>query len=128
MGVAFGAVVKKGNITAPISLAFGIGMRNLLKGAAASLPFYGERRSKWKIFFYGQLSGLVEIIISVLAALMVTIFTGILPYALGFAAGAMIFVVMEDFIPECQREGNVDLATISSLIGFVYDDIGCGPR
>ncbi|MDI9624667.1 MAG: hypothetical protein QFX38_07260 [Methanothermobacter sp.] len=127
MGVAFGAVVKKGNITAPISLAFGIGMRNLFEGAAASLP-YGERRSKWKIFFYGQLSGLVEIIISVLAALMVTIFTGILPYALGFAAGAMIFVVMEDFIPECQREGNVDLATISSLIGFVYDDIGCGPR
>lgn len=119
VGVAFGAVASTGNIAAPFSLALGIGLQNLPEGAAVSLPFYGEGLSKWESFFYGQLSGLVEIIAGVLGALMVTIFTGILPYALGFAAGAMIFVVIEDLIPECQREGNVDIATISSLLGFI---------
>jgi len=63
--------------------------------------------------------GLLKSFSGVLGALMVTVFTGMLPYALGFAAGAMIFVVTEDLIPECQREGNVDLATISLLLGFI---------
>ncbi|MGB9845473.1 MAG: ZIP family metal transporter [Methanothermobacter tenebrarum] len=119
VGVAFGAVASTGNIAAPFSLALGIGIQNLPEGAAVSLPFYGGGLSKWKSFFYGQLSGIIEIFAGVLGALMVTVFTGMLPYALGFAAGAMIFVVIEDLIPECQREGNVDLATISLLLGFI---------
>jgi len=119
VGVAFGAVAGTGNIAAPFSLALGIGIQNLPEGAAVSLPFYGGGLSKWKSFFYGQLSGIIEIFAGVLGALMVTVFTGMLPYALGFAAGAMIFVVIEDLIPECQREGNVDLATISLLLGFI---------
>lgn len=119
VGVAFGAVASTGNIAAPFSLALGIGIQNLPEGAAVSLPFYGEGLSKWKSFFYGQLSGLVEVIAGILGAVMVTIFAGMLPYALGFAAGAMIFVVIEDIIPECQSEGNVDIATISLLLGFI---------
>jgi len=119
VGVAFGSAASTGNIAAPLSLALGIGIQNLPEGAAVSLPFYGEGLSKWKSFFYGQLSGIIEIFAGVLGALMVTVFTGMLPYALGFAAGAMIFVVIEDLIPECQREGNVDLATISLLLGFI---------
>jgi ZIP family zinc transporter len=121
VGVAFGAAASNLTITslaAAISLAIGIGIQNFPEGMAVSLPLRGEGLSRQKSFWYGQLSGLVEPVAGVVGALMVTIFTGLLPYALSFAAGAMIFVVIEDIIPECQREGNIDLATLTAMIGF----------
>lgn len=122
VGVVFGALasdVVYTSLTAAIALAIGIGIQNLPEGVAISMPLRGEGLSRKKSFMYGQLSGIVEPVAGVAGALLVTLFTPILPYALSFAAGAMIFVVIEDLIPECQREGNVDLATVAAMVGFV---------
>jgi ZIP family zinc transporter len=122
VGVVFGALasdITYGSLTAAIALAIGIGIQNLPEGTAISMPLRGEGLSRRKSFMYGQLSGIVEPIAGVAGALLVTLFTPVLPYALSFAAGAMIFVVIEDIIPECQREGNVDLATVAAMVGFV---------
>ncbi len=122
MGVVFGALSSGAaytSLAAAIALAVCIGIQNLPEGLAISLPLRGEGLSRKKSFFYGQLSGIVEPVAGVAGALLVTLFTPVLPYALSFAAGAMIFVVIEDIIPECQREGNVDLATVAAMIGFV---------
>ncbi|REE28861.1 ZIP family zinc transporter [Methanothermobacter defluvii] len=119
IGVAFGAAASTGGLAAPLALALGIGIQNLPEGAAVSLPLLGEGLSRWRSFIYGQLSGIIEVLGGVGGALMVYSFSGIMPYALGFAAGAMIFVVIEDLIPECQSGGNTDLATVSALMGFV---------
>jgi len=122
VGVAFGAVAANltyTSLAAAIALAIGIGIQNFPEGIAVSMPLRGEGLSRRKSFWYGQLSGLVEPIAGVIGALLVTIFTPLLPYALSFAAGAMIFVVIEDIIPECQREGNIDLATLMALFGFM---------
>ncbi len=122
VGVVFGALasdVAYTSLTAAIALAIGIGIQNLPEGVAISMPLRGEGLSRKKSFMYGQLSGIVEPVAGVAGALLVTLFTPILPYALSFAAGAMIFVVIEDLIPECQREGNVDLATVAAMVGFV---------
>lgn len=121
VGVAFGAVASNFSPTAlaaATALTIGIGIQNFPEGMAVSMPLRGEGMSRKRSFWYGQLSGVVEPVAGVLGALLVTVSTPLLPYALSFAAGAMIFVVIEDLIPECQREGNTDLAVITAMMGF----------
>lgn len=122
VGIAFGALATNLSYTAfaaAIALTIGIGIQNFPEGIAVSFPLRGEGISRKKSFWYGQISGLVEPVAGVLGALLVTIFIPILPYALSFAAGAMIFVVIEDIIPECQREGNIDIAAMAAIGGFI---------
>lgn len=121
VGVAFGAVasgVPSATLTGAIALALGIGLQNFPEGMAVSMPLKGEGLSRGKAFFLGQLSGVVEPIAGVLGALAVLAMRPILPYALSFAAGAMIYVVVEELIPEAQRGESTDLATIGVMIGF----------
>lgn len=120
VGVAFGAVGQEGGTTlaAAAALALGIGIQNLPEGTAVSLPLRGAGMSRRKSFFYGQLSGLVEPAAAVIGAAAVTVARPILPYVLAFAAGAMIYVVVEEVIPESQRSKNTDLATGGAMAGF----------
>lgn len=120
VGVAFGAVIggHEETLIAALVLAFGIGIQNFPEGAAVSIPLRGEGLSRGKSFWYGQLSAVVEPVFAVIGALLVVFVTPILPYALSFAAGAMIFVVIEELIPESQREGSTDLATAATMVGF----------
>ena len=121
IGVAFGALasgMESASFMGAVALALGIGIQNFPEGMAVSMPLRREGWSRRKSFWYGQLSGMVEPISAVVGAAAVMIFTPILPYALAFAAGAMIFVVVEEVIPESQREGNHDTATIGTMVGF----------
>ncbi len=121
VGVAFGALaagLPSASLGAAIALAIGIGIQNFPEGLAVSLPLRREGLSRGKSFWYGQLSGLVEPIAGVIGAAAVIIAQPILPYALAFAAGAMIFVVIEEVVPEAQRGGNADLATMGGMVGF----------
>ncbi len=121
VGVAFGAVahgLPMATIGAAVALAIGIGLQNFPEGTAVSVPLRREGMSRRKAFWYGQLSGAVEPVFGVLGALAVLSAQAILPYALSFAAGAMMFVVIEELIPESQRSGNTDLATLATLVGF----------
>ncbi|MFO7958720.1 MAG: ZIP family metal transporter [Candidatus Brocadiia bacterium] len=124
VGVAFGGAAhlqgeaRLAQIGAAVALAIGIGLQNFPEGTAVSLPLRREGMSRLKAFWYGQLSGTVEPLAGVLGAALVLIVKPILPYALAFAAGAMIFVVAEELIPESQSEGNVDLATGGVIVGF----------
>ena len=122
VGVAFGAVaanLPSATLGGAIALAIGIGLQNFPEGAAVSLPLRREGMGRTKSFFMGQASGVVEPIAGVLGAAFVIYMQNILPYALCFAAGAMIFVVVEELIPESQRnEANIDLVTISTMAGF----------
>jgi ZIP family zinc transporter len=121
VGVAFGALaagLPAASLGAAIALAIGIGIQNFPEGLAVSMPLRREGLSRWKSFWYGQLSGVVEPIAAVIGAAAVIIAQPILPYALSFAAGAMIFVVIEELIPEAQRGGNTDLATMGGMVGF----------
>ncbi len=121
IGVAFGAVavgLPSATLPGAIALAIGIGIQNFPEGTAVALPLRGEGMSRFKSFWYGQLSAIVEPISAVAGAALILIFKPILPYALAFAAGAMIFVVVEEVIPESQRGGNTDLATMGAIIGF----------
>jgi ZIP family zinc transporter len=121
VGVAFGAVavgVGTESLGAAVALAIGIGLQNLPEGTAVSVPLRGEGMSRLRCFWYGQLSAVVEPIAGVLGAAAVLLMRPLLPYALAFAAGAMIFVVVEEVIPESQRGGNADFATIGAMIGF----------
>ena len=121
IGVAFGALASNMEFTTlvgAISLAVGIGIQNFPEGLAVSMPLRREGLSVFKSFWYGQLSGVVEPIASILGALTVTASHAILPYALSFAAGAMIYVTVEELIPESQRSGNTDLATLGLMLGF----------
>jgi len=122
VGVAFGAAsagLPAASLTAAIALALGIGLQNFPEGLAVSMPLRREGMSRFRAFWYGQLSGLVEPIAAVAGAFAVITVKSILPYALAFAAGAMIFVVIEDVVPESQRQGNTDLATGGAMIGFI---------
>jgi ZIP family zinc transporter len=122
VGVAFGAVaagLPAATLPAAIALAIGIGIQNFPEGLAISMPLRREGLSRRRSFWYGQLSGLVEPIAGVIGAAAVILAQPILPYALAFAAGAMIFVVVEELVPESQRGGNTDLATMGAIIGFV---------
>ncbi|MFT5764002.1 MAG: ZIP family zinc transporter [Saprospiraceae bacterium] len=121
IGVAFGAVaygLPSATMGAAIALSIGIGLQNFPEGTAVSVPLRREGMSRRKSFFYGQLSGMVEPIAGVLGALLVLSMREVLPYALSFAAGAMIFVVIEELIPESHQEGNTDLATMAAIVGF----------
>lgn len=121
VGVAFGAVavgVGSSSITGAIALAIGIGLQNFPEGAAVSIPLRREGYSRTKSFMYGQASGIVEPISGVLGALLVLNVRPILPFALCFAAGAMIYVVVEELIPEAQSNKNSDFATAGAMLGF----------
>ncbi|WP_303722956.1 ZIP family metal transporter [Malonomonas rubra] len=122
VGVAFGAIdagLPSANIGGAIALAIGIGIQNFPEGTAVSMPLRREGLSRGKSFMMGQASGIVEPIAGVMGAMFVIVMQPILPYALCFAAGAMIFVVVEELIPESQRvQGNIDLVTMSTMIGF----------
>jgi len=121
VGVAFGALaagLPAASFGAAAALAIGIGIQNFPEGLAVSLPLRREGMSRRKSFWYGQLSAIVEPIAGVIGAAAVIIAQPILPYALAFAAGAMIFVVIEEVIPEAQRGGNTDLATMGGMVGF----------
>lgn len=121
VGVAFGALANNpdtGLLAGAIVLAFGIGLQNFPEGAAVSIPLRREGFSRWKAFNYGQMSGIVEPIAGVIGAYLVLEITPLLPYALSFAAGAMIFVVVEELVPESQTGGETDLSTIGAMIGF----------
>ena len=122
VGVAFGAVaanLESATLAGAIALAIGIGIQNFPEGLAISVPLRGEGVSPFKSFWYGQSSALIEPIAGMLGAAAVIWMKPILPYALAFAAGAMIFVVVEELIPESQLEKNADIATLSTMLGFV---------
>ena len=121
MGVAFGALangVTEAALLSAIVLAFGIGLQNFPEGSAVSLPLRREGYSRGKAFFYGQLSGIVEPIAGVIGAILVTKMQSILPFLLCFAAGAMIYVVVEELIPESQSNERKDLMALFTLFGF----------
>ena len=124
IGVLFGAAATgidptgTATVAAAIVLAIGIAMQDLPEGMAVSMPLRGEGVSAARSFNYGQLSGMVTAPSAALGAFAVILIQPILPYALGFAAGAMIFVVVEELIPTSQREGNTDIATLGTIIGF----------
>lgn len=121
VGVAFGALaagLPAASLGAAIALALGIGIQNFPEGMSVSVPLRREGFSSLKAFWYGQLSGVVEPVAGVIGALAVLLVRPLLPYALAFAAGAMIFVVVEELIPEAQLEGNTDLATMGAMLGF----------
>ena len=121
VGVAFGALaadLPAASIGGAIALAVGIGIQNFPEGAAVSVPLRREGFSRLKSFWYGQLSGVVEPIAGVMGAVAVIFMKPILPYALAFAAGAMIYVVVEELIPESQAEKHTDVATVGAMLGF----------
>ena len=129
VGVAFGALANpeilgmEGHsvftIGSAIALAIGIGIQNFPEGFAVSMPLRRQGVSRWKSWKWGQLSAIVEPIFAVIGAAIVMTVLPILPYALAFAAGAMIFIVVEEVIPESQRGGNSDLATMGLIAGFI---------
>ena len=121
VGVAFGALAMEPDIatlSGAVALALGIGLQNFPEGAAISIPLRREGLSRLKAFNYGQLSGIVEPIAAVAGAWLVLHIEPLLPYALSFAAGAMIFVVVEELIPESQRGNETDFSTIGAMLGF----------
>lgn len=124
VGVAFGAaaagldVAGGPTLAAAVALALGIGLQNFPEGVAVALPLRGEGMSRRKSFWYGQLSGVVEPVAAAAGAAAVLTMQPLLPYALAFAAGAMIYVVVEELIPASQQHGNTDLATLGVMGGF----------
>ena len=116
-GVAAG--IPEASITGAVALALGIGIQNFPEGIAVSMPMRRQGVSKLKSFWYGQLSAIVEPIAAVVGAVAVTFFTPLLPYAMAFAAGAMIFVVVEEVIPETQQDQYTDVATLGFILGFI---------
>ena len=122
VGVAFGAAaagLPSATLGGAIALAIGIGIQNFPEGTAVSMPLRREGMSRRRSFFMGQASGIVEPVAGVIGAAFVLKMQSILPYALCFAAGAMIFVVVEELIPESQRnEKNIDTVTMATMVGF----------
>ncbi len=137
VGVAFGAAASSNlshpdqmqHIGAALALAIGIGLQNFPEGTAVALPIRREGASRLRALWWGQLSAIVEPIAGVLGAGLVLLMAPILPYAMSFAAGAMIYVVTEELIPESQGNGHVDLATMGVIAGFAVMmmlDVGLG--
>lgn len=121
VGVAFGAAAAgfpSATLAGAVILAIGIGIQNFPEGTAVSVPLRREGLSRLKCFWYGQLSGMVEPIGGIIGAAAVFLVRPLLPYALSFAAGAMIYVVVEELVPESQSSGNRDIATIGTMLGF----------
>lgn len=132
VGVAFGALAHGWSpeiAAGAVALAFGIGLQNFPEGAAVSIPLRREGMSRIKAFWYGQLSAIVEPIAGVLGAILVVYMEPALPYALSFAAGAMIFVCVEELIPESQSDNETDMSTIGAMLGFtvmMFLDVALG--
>lgn len=137
VGVAFGAAANAAlshadrmqQLGAAVALAIGIGLQNFPEGTAVALPIRREGASRLKALWWGQLSAIVEPIAGVAGAWLVLLMMPILPYAMSFAAGAMIYVVAEELIPESQANGHVDLATMGVIVGFAVMmmlDVGLG--
>ncbi|XP_018330498.1 zinc transporter ZIP11 isoform X3 [Agrilus planipennis] len=131
VGVGFGAIGSSPSATfeSARNLAIGIGIQNFPEGLAVSLPLHAAGYSTWRSLWYGQLSGMVEPLFGVLGALTVSLVQPVLPYALAFAAGAMIYVVVDDIIPEAITHGNGKLASWSTIVGFLVMmtlDVGLG--
>jgi ZIP family zinc transporter len=132
IGVLFGGAamgLEGATIGGAIALAIGIGIQNFPEGIAVSMPLRRQGLSKWKSFNYGQLSAIVEPFAAVLGAWAVFTFEPVLPYALAFAAGAMIYVVVEEVIPETQIDKYTDIATLGFILGFIVMmtlDVGLG--
>jgi len=121
VGVAFGAIAGTNNLAAlmgVLALAIGIGIQNFPEGAAVSLPARRDGVSPFKAWMYGQLSGLVEPPAAVLGALAISYIRPLMPYAMSFAAGAMIYVVFDELIPEAHADGKKAIVTIAAVIGF----------
>lgn len=121
VGVAFGGViagVPAASLGAAIALSIGIAIQNFPEGIAVAMPLRGDGMSAPKSFWFGQLSAVVEPIAAVIGAATVAYSAPLLPFALSFAAGAMVYVVVEELIPSSHRHGNVDLATCSLMAGF----------
>ena len=122
VGVLFGGVslgLPEATISGAVVLAIGIGIQNFPEGIAVSMPMRRLGASRFKSFWYGQLSAIVEPLAALLGAFAVTFFSPLLPYALSFAAGAMIFVVIEEVIPETQQDKYTDFATMGFILGFI---------
>lgn len=122
IGVAFGAIaagVPEATLGSAIAVAIGIGIQNFPEGTAVAVPLRRDGMSRGKSFFFGQISGIVEPIAAIFGALAVVTITSLLPYALAFAAGAMIFVVADELIPEPVTGGYTHLATLGLMVGFV---------
>lgn len=122
VGVAIGAVslgLAETTLASVLALTVGIGIQNIPEGFAVAVSLRREGMSRIKSFWYGQLSAIVEPISAVLGVVMVLVMRKLLPYALGFASGAMVFVVVEEVIPESQRHKNTDLATAGVILGFL---------
>lgn len=122
VGVLFGGVamgIPEATIAGAVILSIGIAIQNFPEGIAVAMPLRRMGMSRKKSFLLGQASALVEPIAAVIGAMAVAFFTPVLPYALAFAAGAMIFVVVEEVVPETQQNKNTDIATLGFIIGFV---------
>jgi ZIP family zinc transporter len=117
-GLAIGVSFAGDDPGAAIALAIGIGLQNIPEGLAIALPLRREGMGRGRAFFYGQLSGVVEPIAGVLGAALALAVRAVLPYAMSFAAGAMLYVVVEELIPETERSGNIDVATLGFIGGF----------
>ncbi|CRH92339.1 zinc transporter ZupT [Chlamydia trachomatis] len=121
--MTFGALaygnVSTSALLGALGLAIGIGLQNIPEGAALSIPIRADGKSRLKAFYWGAMSAIVEPIGAVVGAALVLLMLPVLPYALSFAAGAMIFVVVEELIPESQTNGNTDVATLGLMLGFV---------
>ena len=132
VGVAFGAVAEGlpgADMAGAIALAIGIGIQDFPEGLAVAIPLRRYGMSRTKSFLWGQLSGVVEPVAGVLGVALVMVAQPLLPYLLAFAAGAMIYVVVEEVIPETQRDGHTDKATLGLIFGFVLMmalDVGLG--
>ncbi len=121
VGVAFGGAISgltSASIGGAVALAIGIGLQNFPEGLAVAMPLRGDGLSRKRSFFFGQISGIVEPMAAVIGAAAVVYALPILPYALAFAAGAMIYVVVEELIPESQHDGRVDWSTLWLMVGF----------
>lgn len=118
-GMAVGVGFGSGDISSGISLAIGIGIQNMPEGLAVALPLLGLGYSRWKAFFIAASTGLVEPVGGILGAGAVTVFHPVLPFALAFAAGAMLFVISDEIIPETHSRGKSRQATYGVMIGFV---------
>ncbi len=119
VGVGFGAASQTAiSFEKAAALAVGIGLQNIPEGFAVAIALYRDGVSRHRSFMYGQSSGLIEVLAAVVGAIFVLAVQSILPFALSFAAGAMVFVVLEDIIPECQTNGNSQVAAVGGVLGF----------
>ena len=121
IGVASGATaagVPQASLGATIALGLGLGLQNLPEGLAVAILLMREGQTRQRGFLFGQATGIVEPFAAVLGALLIGVSVALLPYGLAFAAGAMVFVVIEELIPECQRSGHADSAVLAAILGF----------